>query len=161
MASSVNRRIEGHLSRVMGQRDPAGLIRPRSTEPIRACGFAPRLQAVHMTAIGLRCRHVKKSLPAGGHPHMTRALSPRTLIRGHPVFELDQHKMWVPGSPPGRPARAGPPRGRTRGSVLTQLVSGTVSFGSYVGNVRMFSCDEFAFVRQPLYSFPQGLERDI
>jgi hypothetical protein len=72
MASSVNRRIEGHLSRDMGQRDPAGLIRPRSTEPIRACGLAPRLQAVHMTAIGLRCRHLKKSLRAGGHPHMSR-----------------------------------------------------------------------------------------
>src|SRR5271166_4782242 len=37
----VNRRIEGYLSRVMGQRDPAGLIRLRSTEPIRACGLAP------------------------------------------------------------------------------------------------------------------------
>src|SRR5437016_5318322 len=72
MASSVNRRIEGYLPRVMGQRDPAGLIRPRSTEPIRACGRAPRHQAGHMTAIGLRCRHVKKSLRAGGHPHMTR-----------------------------------------------------------------------------------------
>src|SRR2546429_3144362 len=72
MASSVNRRIEGYLPRVMGQRDPAGLIRPRSTEPIRACGRAPRHQAGHMTAIGLRCRHVKKSLRAGGHPHKTR-----------------------------------------------------------------------------------------
>jgi hypothetical protein len=42
MASSVNRRIEGYLSRVMGQRDPAGLIRPRPTEPIRACGLVLR-----------------------------------------------------------------------------------------------------------------------
>src|SRR5712664_53347 len=75
MASSVNRRIEGYLPRVMGQRDPAGLIRPRSTEPIRACGRAPRHQAGHMTAIGLRCRHVKKSLRAGGHPHMTRGFT--------------------------------------------------------------------------------------
>src|SRR5438132_6118168 len=72
MASSVNRRIEGYLSRVMGQRDPAGLIRPRPTEPIRACGLAPRHQAGHMTAIGLRCRHAEKSLRGRGHPHMTR-----------------------------------------------------------------------------------------
>src|SRR6266446_4387719 len=73
MASSVDRRIEGYLSRDMRQRDPAGLIRPRSTEPIRACGQVPRHQAGHMTAIGLRCRHAEKSLRAGGHPHMSRA----------------------------------------------------------------------------------------
>src|SRR6266446_840988 len=72
MASSVDRRIEGYLSRDMRQRDPAGLIRPRSTEPIRACGQVPRHQAGHMTAIGLRCRHAEKSLRAGGHPHMSR-----------------------------------------------------------------------------------------
>src|SRR5260370_36753176 len=71
----VNRPIEGYLSRVMGQRAPAGLIRPRPTEPIKACGLAPRHQAGHMTAIGLRCRHVKKSLRAGGHPHRTRGPS--------------------------------------------------------------------------------------
>ena len=42
MASSVDRRIEGYLSEDMGQRDPASLIRPRSTEPIEACGRVPR-----------------------------------------------------------------------------------------------------------------------
>src|SRR6266436_4335788 len=78
MASSVDRRIEGYLSRDMRQRDPAGLIRPRSTEPIRACGQVPRHQAGHMTAIGLRCRHAEKSLRAGGHPHMSR---PSTVCR--------------------------------------------------------------------------------
>src|SRR5271166_176947 len=61
----VNRRIEGYLSRVMGQRDPAGLIRLRSTEPIRACGLAPRHQAGHMTAIGLRCRYAKNPCGPG------------------------------------------------------------------------------------------------
>jgi hypothetical protein len=38
MAMSVNRRIEGDLSGSKGQRDPVGLIRPRSTNPIRASG---------------------------------------------------------------------------------------------------------------------------
>src|SRR6266436_909348 len=38
MASSVKRRIEGNLTRVKGQCDPVGLIRPRSTVPIKACG---------------------------------------------------------------------------------------------------------------------------
>src|SRR5271155_1790978 len=101
MASSVNRRIEGHLSRVMGQRDPAGLIRPRSTEPIRACGLAPRLQAVHMTAIGLRCRHVKKSLRAGGHPHMTRWPSAHGLDPWAFTPFCNACKTWMPGARPG------------------------------------------------------------
>jgi len=39
MASSVNRRIEGHLSEDMGHCDPESLIRPRPAEPIRACGL--------------------------------------------------------------------------------------------------------------------------
>jgi hypothetical protein len=43
MASSVDRRIEGDLPEDMGQCDPASLIRPRSTEPIGACGRVPRL----------------------------------------------------------------------------------------------------------------------
>src|ERR1700751_3478564 len=38
--------------------------------------------------------------------------------------------------------------------------SGTVSFGSYVGNVRMLSY-EFSFFRQPLNSLTQDLEQDI
>src|SRR5205807_3020475 len=98
MASSVNRRIEGYLPRVMGQRDPAGLIRPRSTEPIRACGRAPRHQAGHMTAIGLRCRHVKKSLRAGGHPHMTRG----DASGGGPILSVGISAMFEYGFPPPR-----------------------------------------------------------
>jgi hypothetical protein len=38
MASSVDRRIEGHLTEDMGHFDLASLIRLRSTAPIRACG---------------------------------------------------------------------------------------------------------------------------
>src|SRR5260370_13100444 len=87
MASSVNRRVEGYLSRVMGQRDPAGLIRPRSTEPIRACGLAPRHQAGHMTAIGPRSRHVKKILASRGpSTHGPWAFSPRTGSVGIHAF---------------------------------------------------------------------------
>ena len=71
MASSVDRRIEGDLSEDMGQRDPASLIRPRSTEPIRAWGLPPRQQAGHMTASDLRFQYAKFSLRAGGHPHMS------------------------------------------------------------------------------------------
>jgi hypothetical protein len=36
----VNRRIEGHLSDDLGQCDPESVIRPRPTEPIRACGLS-------------------------------------------------------------------------------------------------------------------------
>jgi len=50
MALSVNRQIEGYPSDVMGHRDPAGMIRPRSTVPIRARGHEPQNQAGHMTA---------------------------------------------------------------------------------------------------------------
>src|SRR5216683_3522750 len=73
MAASVDRRIEANLCRDMGQRDPAGLIRPRSTEPIRACGHRPRTQAGHMTASDLTAETPKKSLRAGGHSHVSRA----------------------------------------------------------------------------------------
>jgi len=72
MAMSVNPTNEGILSVVMGQRDPAAMIRPRSTVPIRACGHGvPRQQAGHMTARFRRSTRVKKPLLAGGHPHMT------------------------------------------------------------------------------------------
>jgi hypothetical protein len=106
----VNRRIEGNLSRVMGQRDPAGLIRPRSTEPIRACGLAPRHQAGHMTAIGLRYRHVKKSLRAGGHPHMSR---------GHPRLRAPETKTWIRGS---SPRKSNKNRFLQRGKLLPNFV---------------------------------------
>src|SRR6266702_4786705 len=66
MASSVNRRIETDLSRAMGQCDLAGLIRPRSTEPIRACGLRPRQQAGHMTASDLQLQTRGKLLASRG-----------------------------------------------------------------------------------------------
>jgi hypothetical protein len=69
MAVSVNRQIEGKLSRVMGQRDPAGLIRPRSSSPIRACGLVPRQRAGRMTAIGRPCRHAKTLASRGPSTH--------------------------------------------------------------------------------------------
>src|SRR6266404_3138158 len=85
MASSVNRRIETDLSRAMGQCDLAGLIRPRSTEPIRACGLRPRQQAEHMTASDLQLQTRGKLLASRGpSTHGPWAFSPRTLIRGHP-----------------------------------------------------------------------------
>jgi hypothetical protein len=73
MASSVNRRIETDLFSSSGHCDLAGMIRPRSTDPIRACGHAPRQQAGHMTASGRQSQDAKKPLLAGGHPHMTMA----------------------------------------------------------------------------------------
>ena len=72
MAMSVNPTSEGNLPIVMGQCDPAAMIRLRSTVPIRAGGpRVPRQQAGHMTARFRHAAHVKKSLLAGGHPHMT------------------------------------------------------------------------------------------
>jgi hypothetical protein len=66
MAMSVNPTIEGNLSFVMGHRDPAAMIRPRSTDPIRARGHV-RLhpQAEHMTATG-RIPHAQKTLAKRG-----------------------------------------------------------------------------------------------
>jgi hypothetical protein len=53
MAMSVNPAIEGNLPLSSGHRDPAAMIRPRSTVPIRASGQdVPQQQAAHMTATG-------------------------------------------------------------------------------------------------------------
>jgi hypothetical protein len=80
MAMSVNPINEGSLSDVMGQCDPAAMIRSRSTVPIRACGQGvPRQQAGHMTASCRLSRRAKKTLLAGGHPHMTTW---RMMLRG-------------------------------------------------------------------------------
>jgi hypothetical protein len=74
MAMSVNPTIEGNLSAVMGHRDPAAMIRPRSTDPITARGHAvPHHEAEHMTAAGRGITR-KKPLPSEGHPHMTATL---------------------------------------------------------------------------------------
>src|SRR5437660_12619407 len=102
MAASVDRRIEANLYRDMGQRDPAGLIRPRSTEPIRACGHRPRTQAGHMTASDLTAETPEKSLRAGGHPHMSR---PSTWIPGtSPGMTIGDDRTWSNPAPNIRPA---------------------------------------------------------
>jgi hypothetical protein len=67
MAMSVNPTIEGNLSFVMGHRDPAAMIRPRSTDPIRARGHV-RLhsEAEHMTAPGRTSTARNKTLAKRG-----------------------------------------------------------------------------------------------
>ena len=71
MASSVNRRIETDLSRVMGQMRPRGLDWASIHGSHQACGHRPRPQAGHMTASDLPLPTREKPLQAGGHPHMT------------------------------------------------------------------------------------------
>src|SRR5437870_2473085 len=71
MAMSVNPAIEGNPPLSSGHGDPAAMIRPRSTVPIRARGHVvPHQQAAHMTATGRTCTRVK-TLASRGHPHMT------------------------------------------------------------------------------------------
>jgi hypothetical protein len=84
MASSVDRRIEGDLSRTVGHDDPVSLIRPRSTEPIAACGRVPRQQAGHMTASGLRF-HTRNSPCEPGAIH----IRPRAARRADPGDRRD------------------------------------------------------------------------
>jgi hypothetical protein len=61
MAMSVNPAIEGNLPLSSGHRDPAAMIRPRSTVPIRASGHdLPQQQAAHMTATGRTFPHARK-----------------------------------------------------------------------------------------------------
>src|SRR6266480_849918 len=72
MAMSVNPAIEGNQPLSSGHCDPAAMIRPRSTVPIRARGHVvPHQQAAHMTATGRTLHAREKLLRAGGHPHMT------------------------------------------------------------------------------------------
>src|SRR6266436_3980776 len=84
----VDRRIEGYLPEDMGQCDLASLIRPRSTEPIRACGPWPRQQAGHMTANDLQIHTRRKVLASRGpstHVLMNRGsggtIEPKTPIK--------------------------------------------------------------------------------
>lgn len=86
MAMSVNPTIEGNLLFVMGHYDPAAMIRPRSTDPIRASGHAvPHPKAEHMTAAGRTSTARKKPLPSGGHPHMTN----------YPHFQLVSSNLMI------------------------------------------------------------------
>jgi len=67
MAMSVNPAIETNLLFVMGHRDPAAMIRPRSTDPIRARGHVvPHPEAEHMTAAGRTSTARKKTLAKRG-----------------------------------------------------------------------------------------------
>ena len=66
MAMSVNPAIEGNQPLSSGPCDPAAMIGPRSTVPIRARGrVVPQQQAVHMTATGRTCTRVNNSCEPG------------------------------------------------------------------------------------------------
>src|SRR3984893_17495636 len=70
MAMSVNPAIEGNQPLSSGQCDPAEMIGPRSTVPIRARGHVvPQQQAAHMTATGRPCTHVKTLASRGPSTH--------------------------------------------------------------------------------------------
>jgi hypothetical protein len=67
MAMSVNPTIEGNLLFVMGHYDPVAMIRPRSTDPIRARGHVvPHHKAEHMTAAGRTSTARTKTLAKRG-----------------------------------------------------------------------------------------------
>jgi len=90
MASSVERRIEDTLRRVKGHHDPAGLIRPRSTVPIKACGYpAAQPGRTHDRKRPFRC-HSHKTLARRG---------PSTL---DPAIQLFLHHL-LDGRLGGRP----------------------------------------------------------
>jgi hypothetical protein len=66
MAMSVNPAIEDNQPLSSGHCDPAAMIGPRSTVPIRASGHVvPQQQAVHMTATGRTGIHAKNSCELG------------------------------------------------------------------------------------------------
>jgi hypothetical protein len=72
MAVSVNRQIEGNLTRVMGQRDPVGLIRASISGSHQ--GLRSRAVPTGRThdSKWLFAPAGKKTLQSRGHPHMTR-----------------------------------------------------------------------------------------
>src|SRR5437667_5429936 len=79
MAMSVNPAIEGNQPLSSGHCDPAAMIGPRSTVPIRARGHVvPHQQAVHMTATGRTCTRGKTLANRGPSTHDSEAL-PRKL----------------------------------------------------------------------------------
>src|SRR6516225_8263201 len=103
MASSVDRRIERYLPEDMGHCDPGSLIRPRSTDPIRACGQCRAIQDGHMTASDVRCRYAKNPCKPGAiHtcPRAARSADPwggvtkksrtTTLAR---LLDRDEYRM--------------------------------------------------------------------
>ena len=104
MASSVDRRIERYLPEDMGHCDPGSLIRPRSTDPIRACGQCRAIQAGHMTASDVRCRYAKNPCKPGAiHtcPRAARSADPWGAgLRGGEVVmlrvgDIDSKRMLI------------------------------------------------------------------
>src|SRR6266550_4674638 len=70
MAMSVNPAIEGNQPLSSGHCDPAAMIGPRSTVPIRARGHVvPHQQAAHMTATGRTCTRAKALASRGPSTH--------------------------------------------------------------------------------------------
>jgi hypothetical protein len=67
---SVNPAIEGNQPLSSGHCDPAAMIGPRSTVPIRARGHVvPQQQAAHMTATGCISTRVKALASRGPSTH--------------------------------------------------------------------------------------------
>jgi len=82
MAMSVNPAIEGNQPLSSGHCDPAAMIGPRSTVPIRARGHVvPHQQAVHMTATGRTCTRGKTLANRGPSTHDTSLASLDQLVR--------------------------------------------------------------------------------
>ena len=75
-------------------RSPPGLIRPRCSKPIVACGQRPRRQAGQMTAGDRTLANAKNACPPG-QPHMPRAarrVAPRPRARVESVEHKHKHK---------------------------------------------------------------------
>src|SRR6185436_4875200 len=67
MARSVHNAIESSLASSSGHRDPAAMIRARSTVPIMASGrVVPHSKAAHMTATNRPSPRVTKTLASRG-----------------------------------------------------------------------------------------------
>jgi hypothetical protein len=79
MAVSVNRQIERDLLIVLGQPDPVGMIRARSSGTHQGLRLsAAPTGRTHDRKWPLHAL-TPKPLPAGGHPHMTITQSPNHL----------------------------------------------------------------------------------
>ena len=86
MASSVERRIEDTLRRVKGHHDPAGLIRPRSTVPIKACGYpAAQPGRTHDRKRPFRCHSHKTLARRGPSTHDPAIQSLSGIASGWPA----------------------------------------------------------------------------
>src|SRR5213593_3902784 len=108
MAMSVNPAIEGNQPLSSGHCDPAAMIGPRSTVPIRARGHVvPHQQAVHMTATGRTCTRGKTLANRGPSTHDGLAAPALDETTRNP---LSQRKRPSGNFPDGQfvvPAKAG------------------------------------------------------